>query len=182
MCSCKPRWGDPFDILTYWHIANNSCGPMFPKELRDIHKKQNKGCYEFSFCNTEVFRPLFCRYYTIVYSWTNSIVSSLKVKHRYSRGRNFPSSRVKPCADCKKEYIGKTIRQFSTRTREHKEAVASKQTKKSALAEHSVKQGHKIDWESASILRRSKNWQQWCLLEAWEKIGNFSLGSICAWL
>ena len=71
-------------------------------------------------------------------------------------------------AHCNKEYIGETKQQFSTRTGEHKKAVASKQTKKLALAEHSVKQGHKIDLESASILRRCENWRQWRFLEAWE--------------
>ena len=63
-----------------------------------------------------------------------------------------------PCADCIKEYIGKTKQQFSTRTGEHKKAVVSKQTKKSVLAEHSVKHGYKIDWELAFVLRQCENW------------------------
>ena len=73
-----------------------------------------------------------------------------------------------PCADCSKSYVGETQRKFSTRKGEHQNAVAQRQCKKSALADHVITINHDIAWDEATILRTSSNWHQRKILEAWE--------------
>ncbi|XP_068756578.1 uncharacterized protein [Montipora capricornis] len=73
-----------------------------------------------------------------------------------------------PCADCSKSYVGETQRKFSTRKGEHQKAVARRQCKKSALADHVTNTNHDIAWDEATILRTNSNWHQRKILEAWE--------------
>ena len=73
-----------------------------------------------------------------------------------------------PCANCSKSYVGETQRKFITRKSEHQKAVARRQGKKSALADHVIKTNHDIAWDEATILRTSNNWHQRKILEAWE--------------
>ena len=73
-----------------------------------------------------------------------------------------------PCKDCDKSYIGETKRKFSTRLKEHQKAVEHKHSQKSALAEHCLRSGHTVSWETAKILRTSANWRNRRILEAWE--------------
>ena len=77
-----------------------------------------------------------------------------------------------PCSNCKKTYIGETGRRFGTRRKEYQTETqkmtgqkftratrkASQSTElKSAIAEHSLKDNHIINWDSATILARDDN-------------------------
>ena len=73
-----------------------------------------------------------------------------------------------PCEDCDKSYIGETKRKFASRLKEYQKAVKHKQPQKSGLAEHCLRSGHSISWESSKILHTSANWRNRRLLEAWE--------------
>jgi hypothetical protein len=68
-----------------------------------------------------------------------------------------------PCGDCEKKYIGETGRSFSLRIQEHKnkiellKRVNSDKTKEdlstsSAIVNHVLKSGHKIDFEKSSLV------------------------------
>ena len=79
-----------------------------------------------------------------------------------------PDAAKIPCKDCDKSYIGETKRKFSTRLKQHQKAVEHKHSQKSALAEHCLRSGHTVSWETAKILRTSANWRNRRILEAWE--------------
>ena len=64
-----------------------------------------------------------------------------------------------PCEDCDKSYIGETKHKFASRLKEHQKAVEPKQPQRSALAEHCLRSGHSVSWESSKILRTSANWR-----------------------
>ena len=72
-----------------------------------------------------------------------------------------------PCRDCEQVYIGQTKRQFGTRLKEHKSALSAKRITNSALADHSFKTSHKIEWNNASIISCNPHYHQRICLEAW---------------
>ena len=73
-----------------------------------------------------------------------------------------------PCADCKKNYVGETQKNFITRKGEHQKAAARRQGEKLALADHVIKANHDIAFGEATILRTNNNWHQRKILEDWE--------------
>ncbi|GAA52086.1 hypothetical protein CLF_107319 [Clonorchis sinensis] len=67
------------------------------------------------------------------------------------------------CSDCIKVYIGQTARELHTRIRQHKRKINKPPRnadeyrallKDSAIAEHALDTGHKIDLENVEVLRR----------------------------
>ncbi len=57
------------------------------------------------------------------------------------------------CNDCEETYIGHSGRPLNTRVQEHRTAVR-KSSVSSGVAEHTIKTGHDIDWESVEIIDR----------------------------
>jgi hypothetical protein len=56
-----------------------------------------------------------------------------------------------PC-ECSRVYIGQTGRSVDIRLKEHKRHITLKHPGKSAIAEHSIDQGHLIQFHNSSIL------------------------------
>ena len=66
-----------------------------------------------------------------------------------------------PCGDCNDLYIGESGRSMDVRLVEHKRNVRKGEVERSAVAEHVVLTGHRIDWEKARIVdKSSKYWQR----------------------
>ena len=63
-------------------------------------------------------------------------------------------------------YVGQTKNSLVTRLNQHRAACRLMQPEKSALAEHSVKNTHAIDWVSARVLVTKRNYQERLFLEA----------------
>ena len=80
-----------------------------------------------------------------------------------------------PCQNCDKCYIGETKRKFPSRLKEHRQAVEHKQPQKSALAEHCLRFGHSISWESSKILHTSTNWRNRRLFQESAQSGRLHL-------
>ncbi len=58
-----------------------------------------------------------------------------------------------PCNDCEETYIGHSGRPLNTRVQEHRIAVR-KCSVSSGVADHTIKTGHEIDWDSVEIIDR----------------------------
>ena len=71
-----------------------------------------------------------------------------------------------PCSSCDLCYIGQTGRTLNDRRKEHLSAVKSHAISTSALAEHSILTGHKIDWENSKIMATETAWDKRCYLES----------------
>ena len=54
--------------------------------------------------------------------------------------------------------MGESKREFKTRVKEHKKAVAQLEVGKSALAEHHKLTGHNIAWNDGKIVPTCDNW------------------------
>ena len=72
-----------------------------------------------------------------------------------------------PCSDCDRAYIGQTGRTLDHRIKEHKRGYTCEETVTSAVAEHSMNQQHKIDWDGAEVIAREQGWYKRCFLESW---------------
>ena len=57
-----------------------------------------------------------------------------------------------PCADCDKCYVGQTCRNLLQMVKEHQRAVKNFDVNASVLAEHAMKEDHRIAWGDVSIL------------------------------
>ena len=72
------------------------------------------------------------------------------------------------CSSCGSSYVGQTGRTLQHRVKEHQRALTSYTPyTTSAVAEHSMKTGHNIEWESAKVLEVSDQYFQRTYLEAW---------------
>ena len=71
------------------------------------------------------------------------------------------------CLGCDACYIGQTGRTLSQRLKEHQRAVENRDCQSNALAEHSSRTGHRIDWDGVTVLGRHSDQRQRCLLESW---------------
>jgi hypothetical protein len=58
--------------------------------------------------------------------------------------------------ECQKVYIGQTRRSIKERFSEHERAVRLGQIEKSLIAEHSITEGHRIDWENSGAISFTK--------------------------
>jgi predicted GIY-YIG superfamily endonuclease len=58
--------------------------------------------------------------------------------------------------ECQRVYIGQTKRSIKERISEHDRAVRLGQAEKSLIAEHSLKEGHKIEWEKSGAISFKK--------------------------
>ena len=70
------------------------------------------------------------------------------------------------CSDCNSVYIGQSKDCLHTRLEQHRSACRLLQPEKSALAEHSIKEGHNIDWKNAKVITRQTKWRQRLFAEA----------------
>ena len=71
-----------------------------------------------------------------------------------------------PCNDCSKKYVGQTGNSLHTRLKQHQAACRLLQPEKSALAQHAIDEGHRIDWSKAKVVERATNWRQRLFKEA----------------
>jgi hypothetical protein len=62
-----------------------------------------------------------------------------------------------PC-ECGEVYIGQTGRSIDTRIKEHNRHIRLAQPDKSAVAEHSISQGHRIQLQNTKILSTQFRW------------------------
>lgn len=89
----------------------------------------------------------------------------VRVKDRLEKER-YPGVVYKiPCQDCQASYIGETGN-FKRRLQQHRNDVAKRHTISNALAEHSEKTGHCLDWQSASIIEKEKKLSSRLLIES----------------
>ena len=86
------------------------------------------------------------------------------------------------CTGCKKKYVGETKRKLKVRVKEHRDerekvsqgAVYTRDRKRqsqsemwgSALTDHAVKENHIIDWESAKIVDKEREFRARGIKEA----------------
>ena len=72
------------------------------------------------------------------------------------------------CDDCNEIYIGQTKRTIKTRFKEHISHIKYNRPTKSAVASHTLKNGHlNISIENLSLLKASNDQYQ---LDAWESL------------
>ena len=68
--------------------------------------------------------------------------------------------------DCGDHYIGETKRTLGTRVKEHLTACKYARFERSAVAEHTWQDGHRIDWEGVKILDVASNHEERLVKEA----------------
>ena len=68
------------------------------------------------------------------------------------------------CVNCSAEYIGVTTRLLPARVQEHRDAL--KGMRSSAVADHSPRTGHDVDWFNVKILASDSNEQNLFYLES----------------
>ena len=67
-----------------------------------------------------------------------------------------------PCEDCDQSYIGESGRSLA----EHQRHVRKGDITRSAIAEHTILQVHRMDWESARVIDTSRKYWQLRVKEA----------------
>ena len=71
------------------------------------------------------------------------------------------------CYDCDFEYYGQTDRALKTRIKEHDhERAVSHFDQYSKIAKHAEQYDHRIDFNNASIVNKTKNYRERLFLEA----------------
>ena len=68
-----------------------------------------------------------------------------------------------PCSSFPRVYIGQTGRTLGQRVKEHQRSVRDKKIATSALAEHSERTGHTIDWTRTKVLDNCTHTSKRCL-------------------
>ena len=71
------------------------------------------------------------------------------------------------CNDCNLSYIGQSGNSLQTRIGQHRAALRLLHPEKSALAEHSLSEDHRINWEDVDVLEHEPNYHKRLFLEAW---------------
>ena len=71
------------------------------------------------------------------------------------------------CNDCDLTYIGQSGNSLNTRVSQHRSALRLFHPQKSAVAEHSLNEDHKIDWKNVDVLEFEPNFYKRLFLEAW---------------
>ena len=60
-----------------------------------------------------------------------------------------------PCGECEVKYIGETSTALATRMKEHQVAARLNRPERSALAQHADETGPSINWNNASVCKRT---------------------------
>ena len=71
------------------------------------------------------------------------------------------------CSDCECVYVGQTKNSLKTRLNQHRAACRLFQPEKSALAEHAIDAGHRVNWSEPKILAKQSDWRKRLFLESW---------------
>ena len=80
------------------------------------------------------------------------------------------------CYDCDFVYYGQTDRALKTRIKEHERAV-SHFDQYSKIAKHAEQYDHRIDFNNASIVNKTKNYRKRLFLEAWYSLKDQNAGN-----
>ena len=80
------------------------------------------------------------------------------------------------CYDCGFVYYGQTDRALKTRIKEHERAV-SHFDQYSKIAKHAEQYDHRIDFNNASIVNKTKNYRERLFLEAWYSLKDQNAGN-----
>ena len=72
-----------------------------------------------------------------------------------------------PCKDCPATHVGETTRRLAKRLDEHKRAVRKGEKELPALAEHTRKEGHGVDWDKVAVLDYHHSLHERLSLEAY---------------
>jgi hypothetical protein len=70
--------------------------------------------------------------------------------------------------ECGRVYIGQTVCSVDIRLKEHQRHIRLKHPDKLAIAEHSIDQGHRIQFHNSSILRMKTRYMDRTVMEATE--------------
>ena len=71
------------------------------------------------------------------------------------------------CSDCQATCIDETGGNLPTRLNEHKRATKKRDLNNNNIAEHQLKINHTNDWDSATCVTHSTNYQRRITLESW---------------
>ncbi len=71
-----------------------------------------------------------------------------------------------PCLDCNCSYTGETGRTLQVRIGEHKRHCRNLDTSKFAVAQHTLEEGHRIDWSGSKVIDKETNWHTRRIKEA----------------
>ena len=101
----------------------------------------------------------------LVFKQTNTLSKSL-VHNRVSNVSQNKDSGVYviPCKDCDSVYVGETGRDLSTRKDEHKYACRTGNIN-NAIANHSLQDGHRIDFDRATLVCHNDNFKERRVIE-----------------
>ena len=78
--------------------------------------------------------------------------------------------------DCDFVYYGQTDKALKTRLKEHERAV-SHFDQYSKIAKHAEQYDHRIDFNNASIVNKTKNYRERLFLEAWYSLKDQNAGN-----
>jgi predicted GIY-YIG superfamily endonuclease len=92
--------------------------------------------------------------------FTNSAKDSIEAKNKCGV--------YKINCNCGLSYIGQTGRKIEERIKEHERNIRLEQTAKSAVAEHTITQGHEIEWEKSTLLHKNHRYKNRIITEAIE--------------
>ena len=111
-----------------------------------------------------VLRPLDLRVAHRAAQWKWTLCSGIKdkVPEHLQKGVVYSV----PCYDCNSVYIGETLRNLETRLQEHRRHTEKCDHQRSAVAEHSVFEDHRINWDGARVLDREQAWRPRKIKEA----------------
>ena len=71
------------------------------------------------------------------------------------------------CDDCNRPYIGQSGNCVNTRVEQHRAAFRLINPSRSAVAQHALEEGHRIDWSNVEILAKETNYTKRLFLESW---------------
>ena len=65
-----------------------------------------------------------------------------------------------PCQDCDHSYVGETGRTLKTRLSEHRRNCRNGEVE--SVAQHTIEEDHRIDWEGCTVINRENWFSQYC--------------------
>ena len=104
------------------------------------------------------------KYYNITTTFRSIISFSFLTSNIKDKIKNEACGVYKLTCECKKVYIGETRRSVKVRRSEHERAARLTHPNQSAVAEHTLKTGHRIDLDEVQTLHMEDNNEMWNLI------------------